>query len=97
MGFKEKARGSQTRLYWKNGTAINHNPSELLRTQDLPPVYEENSNFYIFSKDSFNNCGNNRIGLTPQMFEIDKIEAVDIDNPHDFIIAENLYNFLSNG
>lgn len=43
----------QTRLYWKDATPINHNPDELLRTRDLPPVYEENSNFYIFSKKSF--------------------------------------------
>ena len=81
----------QTRLYWKDGSAINHNPAELLRTQDLPPVYEENSCFYIFSKESFNAAGNKRIGLKPLMFELDKIEAVDIDEPADFIIAETLY------
>ncbi len=81
----------QTRLYWKDGSAINHNPAELLRTQDLPPVYEENSCFYIFSKNSFKAAGNKRIGLKPLMFELDKIEAVDIDEPADFIIAETLF------
>ena len=81
----------QTRLYCKDGSPINHNPSELLRTQDLPPVYEENSNFYIFSKDSFRRAGNNRIGLNPQMFEVPKLEAIDIDEPEDFVLAETLY------
>ena len=81
----------QTRLYRQDGKAINHNPAELLRTQDLPPVYEENSCFYIFSNESFNAAGNKRIGLKPMMFEIDKIEAVDIDEPVDFIMAETLY------
>ncbi|MBN1186615.1 MAG: acylneuraminate cytidylyltransferase family protein [Bacteroidales bacterium] len=81
----------QTRLYWKNGSPINHNPQELLRTQDLPPVYEENSNFYIFTKDSFFKAKGKRIGRKPFMFEIDKIEAIDIDEAHDFIIAEQLY------
>jgi CMP-N-acetylneuraminic acid synthetase len=81
----------QTRLYWKDGSAINHNPSELLRTQDLPPVFEENSCFYIFSKKSFQAAGSKRIGLKPLMFELDKLEAVDIDEPADFIIAEALY------
>lgn len=81
----------QTRLYWQDGSAVNHNPSELLRTQDLPPVFEENSNFYIFSKTSFIQSGKKRIGLNPKMFEVNKIEAVDIDNPEDFIIAEQLY------
>lgn len=81
----------QTRLYWQDGSAVNHNPAELLRTQDLPPVYEENSNFFIFSKTSFLQSGKKRIGLKPKMFEVNKIEAVDIDNPEDFIIAEQLY------
>jgi len=81
----------QTRLYWKDGKPVNHNPKELLRTQDLPPVYEENSNFFIFSKDSFKNSGNKRIGANPAMYEMNKLEAVDIDEPEDFELAELLY------
>lgn len=84
----------QTRFYDKNGNPFNHNPKELLRTQDLEPLFEENSNFYIFTKDSFENANNKRIGLKPLMFEIDKIEAVDIDEPSDFIIAEALHKLL---
>jgi len=86
----------QTRLYWKDGAPVNHNPDELLRTQDLPPVYEENSNFYIFSKKSFADAGGSRIGLKPQMFEINKIEAIDIDEPEDWEIAEILYKRRTN-
>lgn len=82
----------QTRLYKEGAEALNHNPVELLRTQDLEPLYEENSNFYIFSKDSFYGAGNKRIGLKPVMYEIDKIEAIDIDDLQDFVIAETLYN-----
>jgi CMP-N-acetylneuraminic acid synthetase len=81
----------QTRLYWSDGKPINHNPQKLIRTQDLSPVFEENSNFYIFSKTSFFNAGNNRIGLKPQMFEMDRLEAIDIDQPEDFELAEILY------
>jgi N-acylneuraminate cytidylyltransferase len=84
----------QTRLYNGDATAFNHNPKELLRTQDLEPLYEENSNFYIFSKASFKASNNKRIGAHPYLFEIDKIEAVDIDEPQDFIIAEALYKLL---
>ncbi|MEM7550366.1 MAG: acylneuraminate cytidylyltransferase family protein [Bacteroidota bacterium] len=82
----------QTRLYWENGNPINHNPEELVRTQDLPPVFEENSNAYIFSKKSFHNSQNSRIGKKPLMFEIGKIESIDIDEPQDFLIAEKLHN-----
>lgn len=81
----------QTRFYDINGKAINHNPQELIRTQDLPPIFEENSCFYIFTKNSFKQSGGKRIGLKPLMFEIDKIEAIDIDNIEDFIIAEAVH------
>lgn len=81
----------QTRFYDKNAKAINHNPEKLLRTQDLEPMYEENSNFYIFSKKSFELARNKRIGLKPQIFSMNKLEAIDIDNPEDFILAELLY------
>jgi CMP-N-acetylneuraminic acid synthetase len=84
----------QTRLYKSDGIPFNHNPEELLRTQDLEPLYEENSNFYIFTKESFVKSGGKRIGCKPFMFEIDKIEAVDIDEPQDFIIAESLFKLL---
>ena len=81
----------QTRLYWGNGKALNHDPSVLLRTQDLPPIFEENSNIYVFSKKSFIDSGKLRIGLKPIMFEMNKIEAMDIDEEEDFILAEMRY------
>jgi len=76
------------RFYWSDGSPINHNPQEMLRTQDLPPIFEENSNLYIFSKESFKQSGNRRIGLKPYLFEINKLEAIDIDEEEDFLLAE---------
>lgn len=84
----------QTRLYWKDGSPVNHNPAELLRTQDLPPVFEENSNLYIFSRSSFGRAGQKRIGQRPLMFEMDRLEAVDIDEEADFRVAEILFPLL---
>ena len=81
----------QTRFYDKDANPINHNPEELLRTQDLEPLYEENSNFYIFSKEAFKKADKKRIGLKPQIFEVNKLEAVDIDEPEDFKLAELLH------
>ncbi len=80
----------QTRLYDSNARAINHDPNSLIRTQDLIPVYEENSNIYIFSRESFKSAGK-RIGNSPMMYEMDCLEAIDIDNETDFILAETLY------
>jgi CMP-N-acetylneuraminic acid synthetase len=80
----------QTRLWDVLGRAVNHNPAVLLRTQDLPPIYEENSNLYIFSRETLERK-RNRIGERPLMFEVDRIEATDIDEELDFQIAEVLY------
>jgi CMP-N-acetylneuraminic acid synthetase len=79
----------QTRLWDQLGCAINHNPAILLRTQDLPPVYEENSCIYLFTRDTLVQK-HNRIGDRPMLFEIDPSEAWDIDEEIDFSIAEML-------
>lgn len=84
------------RFYWQSGEPVNHNPNELLRTQDLPPLFEENSNIYIFSKDSFAAAENQRIGLKPLMFEMNKLEAVDIDDKEDWKLAEALFKSRKN-
>lgn len=84
----------QARLYDKEAKPINHDPNELRRTQDLEPLFEENSNFYIFSRESFKKANDKRIGLRPKLFEVNKLEAVDIDEPEDFVLAELLYNDL---
>jgi CMP-N-acetylneuraminic acid synthetase len=82
----------QTRLYREDGTAINHNPEELLRTQDLPPVFEENSCLYCFTPESFTKH-NRRIGEKPMMYETDPIESIDIDDEYTFRLAELLASY----
>jgi CMP-N-acetylneuraminic acid synthetase len=84
----------QTRLWDELGRAINHNPAILLRTQDLPPVYEENSCLYIFTRQTLQN-EHNRIGERPFLFEIDASEAWDIDEEIDFLMADLLISHRS--
>ncbi len=79
----------QTRLWDQDAKAMNHNPKRLERTQDLPPVYEENSNLYMFTKENLEKY-KNRIGRKPLMFEVNKYEALDIDEEVDFQAAEVL-------
>jgi CMP-N-acetylneuraminic acid synthetase len=80
----------QTRLWDEQGRAINHNPDVLLRTQDLAPIYEENSCLYLFSRGTLE-ARRNRIGDRPLMFQVDRLEAWDIDEELDFLVAEFLY------
>ena len=79
----------QTRLYDQNGVAINHDPSVLIQTQDLPPVYEENSCLYLFTRQNLLKK-HHRIGDHPILFEIDQAEAWDIDEELDFVITDFL-------
>lgn len=82
----------QTRLYDQYGAAINHDPSVLIQTQDLPPVYEENSCLYLFTRQNLLER-HHRIGMHPLMFEIDPAEAWDIDEELDFAITDFLMQF----
>ncbi len=79
----------QTRLWDQLGRAINHNPAILLQTQHLPPVYEENSCLYVFTRQNLLSR-RNRLGVRPYLFEIDAAEAWDIDEELDFEIVEFL-------
>jgi CMP-N-acetylneuraminic acid synthetase len=85
----------QTRLWDQLGRAINHNPAILLQTQDLPPVYEENSCIYIFTRQILL-ARRNRLGERPMMFEIDAAEAWDIDEELDFAIVDFLMKQYAN-
>lgn len=77
----------QTRLWDGLTRPVNHNPAILLRTQDLPPIFEENSCIYLFQKETLE-IKRNRIGERPLMFEIDRAEAFDIDEELDFLMAD---------
>lgn len=83
----------QTRLWNQMGQPINHDPNVLLRTQDLPPIFEENSCIYIFDRQTLLER-RNRLGERPLMFEIPALEALDIDEELDFTIAEMLFRQL---
>ena len=79
----------QRRLWDALARPINHNPAILLRTQDLPPVYEENSCIYLFTRETLV-TKRNRIGERPYLFPMDAVESWDIDNEEDFLIADVL-------
>lgn len=78
-----------SRFYLPNGTPVNHDPDKLIRTQDLEPVYEENSCIYVFTRQSFQKR-RHRIGNRPFMLPIPHVEAIDIDDEFSFRLAELL-------
>jgi CMP-N-acetylneuraminic acid synthetase len=86
----------QTRLWWPDGSAVNHDPQVLLRTQDLPPILEENSCLYVFDRATLERR-KNRIGDRPLLYRLDPAEAIDIDDERDWKIAESLYETSGGG
>lgn len=77
----------QKRFYTKTGAPVNHDPHNLIRTQDLEPWYEENSNLYIFTRESFSST-NARIGKKPILFETPFLESIDLDEQKEWDLAE---------
>ena len=83
----------QTRFYRADGNPVNHDPNNLIRTQDLDPFYAENSNLYIFSSESFAST-KARIGKKPFLFETPRLESGDIDDQIDWLKAEAISQYL---
>jgi CMP-N-acetylneuraminic acid synthetase len=78
---------------WKNGEPLNFDATNVPRTQDLDPIYQETSGVYVFTKEVFDKY-RRRIGLKPFIKEVSFKEAIDIDNPEDFNLAEALVNII---
>lgn len=79
----------RSRFYDVNIDPINHDPDLLIQTQDLSPIYEENSCFYFFSREAFK-LKNSRISSGAIPFVTPRLESVDIDNEEDWEIVTRL-------
>lgn len=83
----------QTRFYRADCSPVNHDPDNLIPTQNLEPWFEENSNLYIFTADSFAKS-KARIGKQPMMYEGPYFESIDIDTPADWDFAVVAARFM---
>ena len=80
---------------WKDGKPFNYQLDNIPRTQDLEPLFEETSGFYIYKKEVIKKL-NRRIGNNPFIVEVNEIESIDIDELQDFQIADAIFNFYFN-
>lgn len=81
---------------WKDGKPLNYDMKNIVRTQDLDPIYMETGAFFIFKKEVFTKLGQ-RIGNKPYIYQIDQLEAIDIDTMDDFEFAEAVVEYFSKG
>ena len=76
-----------------DGKALNYDPMNQPRSQDLPNVVALNFAISIISKsDLIKN--RNIIGMNPYFYKLNEVESLDIDTPLDFFIAEKLYQHI---
>lgn len=78
---------------WYQGKPLNYDMTNIVRTQDLEPMYMETGAFFIFTKEVFTKH-HRRIGFNPYIYVIDQFEAIDIDEKEDFEFAQAAAAFL---
>lgn len=76
---------------WKDGKPLNYTLDSIPRTQDLPDIYTETCGLYVYTSDLILNKGR-RISDNPFLIEVNKIEACDINDDDDFVIADAIFN-----
>ena len=76
---------------WQDGEPLNFDATNVPRSQDIKPIYRETSGVYVFTKEAYQKC-HRRFGLKPFVKEVSFKEAVDINNPEDYALAEALLN-----
>lgn len=81
---------------WQNGNPLNFDATNLPRSQDIEPIYRETSGIYVFTKQVFERY-NRRIGVSPYIKEVSFIESIDINNPEDFVLAEQMNKYYEYG
>ncbi len=82
---------------WQNYKPFNFELSNPLRTQDMDPIYMELSTPYVYTRENWEKH-HSRSGINPYICECSEIEAIDIDYPEDFMLADVVYrNILKKG
>lgn len=78
---------------WFRGQPLNFRLDNAPRTQDMEPYYCELSSPYVFTRETFSKY-HGRTGEKPFIYECSEVEAIDIDYPEDFVLANAVYMSL---
>ena len=95
MGYDSSFSVQSFQKYcWYDDRPLNYNPKDMKQTQDIEPLYQETSGFYIFYRKDYLKS-NSRVNGNIFKVVVDYKEAVDIDDPSDFGLAINLLDYDS--
>lgn len=80
---------------WADGKPVNYDPESIPRTQDLEPIQIETTGAYAFTADVLKS--GTRIGMFPELVEVSKVEAIDINDFEDWQIADAIFRAREHG
>lgn len=74
---------------WQDGHPLNYDrkKEKWPRTQTINPVDEVNSGVFLAPAEVYRQR-EDRIGIRPYLYRLDKLTSFDIDWPEDFVVAE---------
>jgi len=78
---------------WLGDEAINYDPKNHPRSQDLPDIYALNFAVNILPRKLMIK-NKNILGDNFYPYMLDEVEAVDVDTEFEFMLAETLYKKL---
>lgn len=78
---------------WKDGKPFNYDVGRIPRTQDLDEMFVETTGLYVYGRDLILKEGR-RIGEKPYMIKVAREEAIDINEPFDFMVANAWFQKL---
>ena len=77
---------------WHEGRPL-YDTARIPRTQDLRGTYSETTGLYVYPRELI--AQGRRIGDRPLLLEVDRAEATDINEPADFLAAQQIFNQLT--
>lgn len=83
----------EKKFLWKDMNPINYDINVTPKSQDLPNIVSLNFAITIIHRQTMIKR-KNVVGYSPSFFELDKVEALDIDDIIDFRVAELMYQEL---
>lgn len=80
---------------WKDGKPVNYDVKRIPRTQDLEDIFIETTGLYIYGRDLILKEGR-RVGDNPYLINVSREEAIDINEPLDFMTANAWFQYKKN-
>ena len=84
---------AEKKFLWQDGAPLNYDAERTPKSQDLPDIVSLNFAITLIERELMIERGN-VVGTRPRFVTLDKTEALDIDDPTDFQVAERMVELV---